>query len=65
MTPKELLYVEDALGHVKFISDKCDKAKTEVTDPELVKLIDKVGKSNKKILTNFVNLLVSQQGGSN
>lgn len=65
MSPKELLYIEDALSHIKFMKDKCDYAKNEVTDANLKKLIDKVGKKNQKMFDNVYALLNAQtKGGS-
>ena len=34
MSPKELLYVEDALGHEKILKAQCQQALNELTDPE-------------------------------
>jgi len=64
MSPKELLYVEDALAHIKFMKQKCDHAKTQVKDAELKKLIDKVSKKNQKMFANIYSLLtVAEKGG--
>ncbi|MCL2559074.1 MAG: hypothetical protein FWE07_01190 [Turicibacter sp.] len=57
MSPKELMYVEDALAHIKFMKQKCDQATTEVTDAGLKKLIDKVGKKNQKMFDNIYGLV--------
>ena len=35
MTPKELLYIEDALGHTRFLMTQCSMAANQLTDPEL------------------------------
>lgn len=35
MTPKELLYIEDALGHTKFLMTQCSLAANQLTDPQL------------------------------
>ena len=35
MTGKELLYVEDALGHVKFMMTQASEAAAQLCDPEL------------------------------
>ena len=63
MSPKELLYVEDALAHVKFMKQKCNQAKTEVTDAELKKLIDKVGKKNQKMFDSIYGLVAMKEKG--
>ena len=31
MTPKELLYIEDALGHIKFMTTQCNEASSRLT----------------------------------
>ena len=35
MSPKELLYIEDALGHEKFLISQCQQAAQALTDPVL------------------------------
>ena len=32
MSPKELLYIEDALGHTKFLTMQCREAAGSLTD---------------------------------
>ena len=35
MSPKELLYVEDALGHTQYLICQCRQAASTLTDPAL------------------------------
>ena len=35
MSSKEMLYLEDALGHEKFLKTQCQQAMDALTDPEL------------------------------
>ena len=35
MSPKELLYIEDALGHEKFLITQCQQALVNLRDPQL------------------------------
>ena len=35
MSPKELLYIEDALGHTQFLMNQCRTAASQLTDPVL------------------------------
>jgi len=63
MSPKELLYIEDALSQLKFMKEKCDAAKTEVTDANLKKLIDKVSKKNQKMFDTIYALVVTTAKG--
>ena len=54
MTPKELLYIEDALGHTKFLMTQCSLAANQLTDPQLKRqLINE----NQKLFTKFLNLV--------
>ena len=35
MSPKELLYIDDALGHTQFLMTQCREAANRLTDPAL------------------------------
>ena len=35
MTTKELLYIEDALGHAKYFQTKCQETANQIQDTEL------------------------------
>ena len=35
MSPKELLYIEDALGHTQYLMTQCRTAASQLTDPVL------------------------------
>ena len=35
MSPKELLYIEDALSHTQFMMNQCRDAANQLTDPAL------------------------------
>ena len=35
MSPKELLYLEDALGHEKFLKTQCQQAAQALQNPQL------------------------------
>jgi len=63
MSPKELLYIEDALSQLKFMKEKCDAAKTEISDANLKKLIDKVGKKNQKMFDTIYALVTTAAKG--
>jgi len=57
MTSKELLYIEDALGHEKFM--KCCSKDTAnlLQDPELSAYIGSLEKKHEEIYNKFLNLL--------
>ena len=38
MTSKELVYIEDALGHQKFLESICKESATKIQDVELIAL---------------------------
>lgn len=57
MTPKELLYIEDALGHTKFLMTQCNQAISQLTDPALKQQVQQIVNSNQKLFTQFYNLV--------
>ena len=57
MSPKELLYVEDALGHTQFLMNQCRIAATQLTDPALRQQAQQLVNSNQKLFTQFYNLI--------
>lgn len=57
MTPKELLYIEDALGHTKFLMTQCSLAANQLTDPQLKRQAQQLINENQKLFTNFLNLV--------
>ena len=63
MSPKELLYAEDALAHTKFMKEKCACAASQVTDGSLKQLIDDVAKRNQKIFDDIYSVVVGHANG--
>ena len=57
MTEKELLYVEDALGHVKYVESACKEAASKIADPELKACVEDVGKRQAALFQSFYQLL--------
>ena len=57
MTPKELLYVEDALGHEKFFQTKCQETANQLQDAELRSCVEQMAKTHEKIFQNLYGLL--------
>lgn len=57
MTNKELLYVEDALGHEQYFQTKCNEISTQITDNELRESTMKMQRQHQQIYTSFINLL--------
>lgn len=57
MTPKELLYIEDALGHTRFLMTQCSMATNQLTDPELKRRVQQLINGNQKLFTQFYDLV--------
>ena len=57
MTNKELLYVEDALGHEKFMKDCSNKTSEKLTDATLSNYIKELEEKHTQIFNKFLNLL--------
>lgn len=57
MTPKELLYVEDALGHEKFLRAQCQQAVGNLTDPELKNFAQQLIQKHQELFAQFYNLV--------
>ncbi len=57
MSPKELLYIDDALGHEQHLKTKCEDFSGRVQDPELKTLIESLTKKHQEIFGKFYNLL--------
>lgn len=57
MTTKELLYVEDALGHEKYFQAKCRETVNQMQDAELRACVEELGEKHRKIFQDFYGLL--------
>ena len=57
MSPKELLYVEDALGHEKFLRSQCQQAVNNLTDPDLKNLVQQMTQKHQELFTRFYQLV--------
>ena len=57
MTTKELLYVEDALGHLKYIQSKCDETSGQIGDGELKSFTRQLSERHREIFNSFYSLL--------
>ena len=57
MTNKELLYVEDALGHEQFMQ-KCSKdSSSQIQDQNLSNYLKELEQTHSNLLNKFLNLL--------
>lgn len=57
MSPKELLYIEDALGHTQYLMTQCRNAADQLTDPILRQQAQELVNGNQKLFTQFYNLV--------
>ena len=57
MTPKEVLYVEDALGHAQFLKSQCQDAVNTLTDPALKQQVQQYLDQNQNIFRSFYSLV--------
>ena len=57
MSPKELLYIEDALSHTQFLMNQCREAANQLTDPALKQQAQQLVNGNQKLFTAFYNLV--------
>ncbi len=42
MSPKELLYIEDALGRIQFLRQKCTEYQSQITNEQLRGLLTRI-----------------------
>ncbi len=57
MSPKELLYIEDALGHEKQIGAVCREAENQLTDNDLKSLAGRLSQQHTQCFARFYGLL--------
>lgn len=57
MTSKELLYVENALGHECFMKTCSTKTSAQLTDPTLSSYIKELEQKHTELFDKFLNLL--------
>ena len=57
MSPKDLLYVEDALGHEKILKAQCQQALNELTDPELKGFVQQMMNDHQQLFSQFYQLV--------
>lgn len=57
MTSKELLYVEDALGHECFMKSCAQKTSSKLTDITLSSYVKELETKHTELFDKFLNLL--------
>jgi hypothetical protein len=57
MTSKELLYVEDALGHEKYLQAQCKATAEQLQDQELKQYVTQLAQNHQQIYDQMYKLL--------
>ena len=57
MTPKEVMYVEDALGHAQFLKTQCQDAVDALQDANLKRMAQQWLQENQNIFRSFYSLV--------
>lgn len=57
MSPKELLYIEDALSHTQQIKTVCNDFSNQIGDVELSNFISEIAKKQQQNFDRIYNLL--------
>ena len=57
MSPKELLYLEDALGHDKFLKTQCQEAVGKLSDPDLKNYVQQLLTKHQELFGKFYQLV--------
>lgn len=57
MTSKELLYVEDALGHEQYFQTACKECAAQIQDAQLKTCVEQMAQKHQQIFQSFYSLL--------
>ncbi len=57
MSPKELLYIEDALGHEQYLQSKCTAIAGQLQDKELKTVIEEQMATHRQLFGQFYQLV--------
>lgn len=57
MSPKELLYIDDALGHEKFLISQCQQAIGQLTDPQLRSFAQQMHDHHQQLFNKLYQLV--------
>jgi len=57
MSPKELLYIEDALGHEKFLVTQCHQAAAALQDPVLRSCAKRMESAHQELFNQLYMLV--------
>lgn len=57
MSPKELQYIEDALGHEQFLLTQCREAQKQLVDPDLKNCVGQMLNKHQELFDSFFQLV--------
>lgn len=57
MTPKELLYIQDALSHEQHMQQKCCTYASQLKDPQLKSFVEQLSKKHQQHYDRLLQLL--------
>ena len=57
MTNKELLYVEDALGHEQYFQTRCNEVMNQMQDADLKMCVQQMAQRHSQLFQSFYGLL--------
>lgn len=57
MSPKELLYLEDALGHEQFLKTQCQQAAQALQNPQLKQCVSQLEEKHAQLLQKLYGLM--------
>ena len=57
MTNKELLYIEDALGHEQYFQTQCTQTAQQLQNQELKSAVEQMADRHQRIFQSFYGLL--------
>lgn len=57
MTEKELLYVEDALGHEQFMHTKLQETASQIQDADLKACLEQMAQKHQQVFQSIYGLL--------
>ena len=57
MSPKDLMYIEDALGHEQILKKQCEEAAKCINDPQLKSCVEQMTNKHEEIFKQFYQLV--------
>jgi len=57
MSPKELMYIEDALNHETFLMTQCQQAAQALQNPELKQYVNQLANEHQQLFQKLYQLV--------